>query len=64
MARCSRVRITLVTDDGALILMTYRGVRYGPPEVIARLGRGETVDPAEYYLRTAPFFETASPKYS
>ncbi len=33
------VRMTLLTDDGALILMTYRGVRHGPPEVIARLAR-------------------------
>lgn len=58
------VRMTLRTDDGALILMTYRGVRHGPPEVIERLGRGEQVDPSEYYLRTAPFFETASATYA
>jgi hypothetical protein len=57
------VRMTLLTDDDALILMTYRGVRHGPPDVIARLGRVEPVDPSEYYLRTAPFFETASSKY-
>lgn len=25
--------------------------------------RGETVDPSEYYFRTAPFYETASEKY-
>jgi Protein of unknown function (DUF3237) len=31
--------------------------------VIDRLNRGETVDPAEYYFRTAPVFETASEKY-
>ena len=58
------VRLALKTDDGAIILMTYRGVRHGPTEVIARLTRGERVDPSEYYFRTAPFFETAAPKYA
>jgi Protein of unknown function (DUF3237) len=58
------VRLTLQADDGALIYMSYRGVRHGSPEVTARLARGERVDPTEYYLRTAPFFETAAPAYS
>lgn len=49
---------------GALVLMTYRGVRHASPEVNARIARGEPVDAAEHYLRTAPFFETASPNYS
>ena len=40
--------------------MTYRGFRHGPADVIARLNAGEDVDPASYYFRTAPFFETAS----
>lgn len=57
------VRITLETDDGALIYMSYRGVRHGPPEVMARLAKGELVDPASYYFRTTPVFETASKKY-
>jgi hypothetical protein len=57
------VRLTLRTDDGHLIGMTYRGYRHGPPEVIARLNRGEPVDPASYYFRTAPLFETSSEKY-
>ncbi len=30
------VRLVLRTDDGALILMTYRGVRRAPAEVSAR----------------------------
>jgi hypothetical protein len=57
------VRLTLKTDDGALIGMTYRGVRHGPAAVIERLNRGDKVDPAEYYFRCAPFFETSSEKY-
>jgi hypothetical protein len=58
------VRLILRTDDGALILMTYRGVRHASPEVSARIARGEQVGPSDYYLRTAPFFETSSPKYA
>src|SRR5262245_23923992 len=58
------VRMLLRTDDGALIVMTYRGVRHATAEVNDRIARGEKVAPSEYYLRTAPFFETASPKYA
>jgi Protein of unknown function (DUF3237) len=58
------VRLALRTDDNALILMTYRGVRYSSPEVAARIASGELVDSSEYYLRTAPFFETAALKYA
>ena len=29
------VRLTLITDDDAVILMSYRGVRTGSPEVLA-----------------------------
>jgi len=58
------VRLVLQTDDGAAVLMTYSGVRHASAEVAARLARGELVDASEYYLRTAPFFETASEKYA
>ena len=56
-------RYTLRTDDGVLIVVESRGTRDGPPDVLARLGRGELVNPAEYYFRTALSFETeaASP---
>jgi hypothetical protein len=58
------VRMLLRTDDSSMILMTYRGVRHASTEVNERLARGEAVAPSEYYLRTAPFFETSSPKYA
>jgi len=58
------LRITLETDDGALINMTSFGLRHGPPEVFAALARGEPVDPARDYFRTAPRFETSAPSYS
>lgn len=57
------VRLALQADDGALILMTYRGVRHSSPEVAARIARGESVPATDYYLRTAPLFETAAPQY-
>src|SRR6266550_2415139 len=58
------LRITLETDDGALISMTSFGLRHGPPEVLAALARGESVDPSKYYFRTAPRFETSAPAYA
>ena len=58
------VRLVLKTHDGALIGMNYRGLRHGPADVIARLEKGEAVDPASYYFRIAPLFETASNTYA
>jgi hypothetical protein len=58
------VRLVLKTDDDAMIGMTYRGLRHGPPEVMARLDKGEVVDPASYYFRTTALFETAAPPYA
>jgi hypothetical protein len=58
------LRFVLRTDDDAVISMSSFGLRHGPPEVIAAIGRGETVDPATYYFRTMPRFETAHPAYS
>jgi hypothetical protein len=50
-------------NDGTLVYVENRGVRFGPPEVMARLTRGEPVDPAEVYFRTTPRFETPEPAY-
>lgn len=58
------LRITLETDDHALIYMTFQGLRHGPPDAIAALGRGEVVDPASYYFRTLPRFETSAESYA
>ena len=55
------VRLVMRTDKGQHFYMHYSGVRSGPPEVLARLGRGETVDPADYYFRIAIRFETSDP---
>ena len=58
------LRVTLETDDGALVHLASFGLRHGPPEVLAALARGESVDPATYYFRTAPRFETGDPRYA
>lgn len=56
-------RVVLETADGALIAMSYTGVRHGPAEVMAALGNGEPVDPARYYFRISPVFATSDPRY-
>src|SRR5881394_2010959 len=45
------LRVTLETDDGALIYMTFEGIR-------------DDGAPGAPYFRTVPRFETAEPKYS
>ena len=57
------VRLVLKTEDGALIGMTYQGLRHGPADIIARIEKGEVVDPASYYFRINPLFETEAGKY-
>ena len=49
--------VKITTDDGVAIMVVNRGVRYGKPEVMERLAKGEKVDPAEIYCRTVATFE-------
>ena len=53
-------RYVLETDGGDLIYVQNRAIRSGPPELMARLVRGEPVDPALIYFRCNPSFETVS----
>ena len=53
-------RYTLQADDGAFIGVINRGLRHGPAAVMQRLLAGEPVDPAAYYFRCTPVFETAA----
>jgi hypothetical protein len=53
-------RYTIQTSAGAVIYVVNRGIRHGPPEVLARLNRGERVDPGSYYFRSVATFETSS----
>jgi len=54
-------RYTLQAADGGLISVLNPGFRRGPPEVLARIAKGEAVDPSLYYFRTTPRFEAAIP---
>ena len=57
-------RYTLETSDGALIYVRNHGYRHGPAEVLKRIAAGENVDPALYYMRTTPLFETGDARYA
>jgi len=57
-------RYAVETDDGALIEIINKGVRHGPPEVMARLAAGEEVDPSAYYMRTTARLETGDPRHA
>jgi hypothetical protein len=53
-------RYVLETDGGDLIYVQNRAIRSGAPELMARLVRGEPVDPGAIYFRCSPSFETVS----
>jgi hypothetical protein len=55
------IRFTLQTDRGESLYVRSQGIRHGSAEVLARLGRGEDVDPSEYVFRTSTRIETAAP---
>ncbi len=50
-------RYVIEAADGTLITVVNRGLRHGPPELLARLAAGETVDPALIYFRATPRLE-------
>jgi hypothetical protein len=51
------------TDDGAVVYVENKGLRFGPVDLLQKLKRGEPVDPKLIYFRTVPKFETGSEKY-
>jgi hypothetical protein len=57
-------RYAIETTDGALIDIRNFGFRHGPTDVLAQVAKGETVDPALYYMRTQPRLETGDPRYA
>ena len=57
-------RYVIESDGGDLIFVTNRAVRTASPEVMAKIVRGEPVDPSTVYFRCSPSFETASPALS
>lgn len=53
-------RYVIETDGGDRIYVQNRAIRSASPETMARLVRGEVVDPQSVYFRCSPSFETAS----
>ncbi|MCA0363426.1 MAG: DUF3237 domain-containing protein [Bacteroidetes bacterium] len=51
------------TSDGVIIYLKNIGLRVASTEVAARLGKGEFVDPKEYYFRMVTVFEAPTGKY-
>jgi hypothetical protein len=51
------------TPDGGLVEVTSSGMRHGPPEVLARLLRGEPTQRSEYFFRTLMRFQTGAPAW-
>ncbi|MFG3281339.1 DUF3237 domain-containing protein [Streptomyces sp. NPDC048111] len=61
------VRLTLRTHDGALLHMTYGGRWVAPRpvrEALADPSERHRIDPAHYYFRTTPLFETGAESYA
>ena len=54
-------RYVLDIDGHGLVEVVSQGLRHGPPDVLAKLARGEIVDPSLYYFRTSIRFRTAAP---
>lgn len=60
-------RVVLRTDDGAVIHMRYGGRIVLPGELMGEArdpDRRHLIDPARYYFRTNPVFETGAPSYA
>ena len=56
-------RYAFETDDGAVVYVENKGIRFGPVQQLQKLKRGEPVDPELIYFRTVPRFETGAERY-
>jgi len=56
-------KYAIETDDGAVIYVENKGLRFGPLDLLQKLKRGEPVDPELIYFRTVPKFETGAARY-
>jgi hypothetical protein len=56
-------RYAFEMDDGAIGYIENVGIRFGPKELLDRIAKGESVDPALIYFRSVPKFETGAEKY-
>jgi hypothetical protein len=58
-----QARYVIETDDRAMIYVENNGIRHASPENVAKLIRGEAVDPALVYFRAIPTLSCSDPRY-
>lgn len=58
------VRLTLQTDDGAFIYLTYQGRFLADADAMARFARGESLDASEYSLAISAKLECGDARYA
>ena len=58
------VRVQLVTDDGALVLLHYTGLVERSPKFVRAAERNASTDWADQYMRMFMRFDTGAPRYS
>ena len=59
-------RVTIETDDGALIYVTSSGYSHSSAKIAAMIGAGKggELSPSDYYFRTSVTFESGSARYA
>jgi Protein of unknown function (DUF3237) len=58
------VRLTLRTDDGAMIYLNYQGRFLAAADAMARFAKGALLDPGEYSLAIVARFECGDDRYA
>lgn len=58
------VRLTLQTDDGAMVYLTYQGRLLAGDEAMARFRKGALLEPHEYSLVISAKFECGDGRYA
>jgi Protein of unknown function (DUF3237) len=58
------VRLTLRTDDGAMIYLNYQGRFLAAVDAMARFAKGALLDPGEYSLAIVARFECGDDRYA
>ena len=58
------VRLTLDTDDGAVLYLAYAGTMRGRGDAMARFRKGEALAAQDYALHTVARFEGGGEKYA
>jgi hypothetical protein len=58
------VRLTLKTEDGALMYLAYQGRFRAAPEAMARFGKGALLEAGEYSLVVSARLECGDPRYA